>query len=467
MDFEESKYQSALDYVYGFVDFSMVRQARLSAENFDLKRMEHLMQLLGDPERKYPVIHIAGTKGKGSTAAMIASVLQEAGYRVGLYTSPHLQDYVERIQINRVPISHEYFVDLVERVKPVIAQIPGVSTFEVTTAIGFMAMAESRVDIAVVEVGLGGRLDATNVVTPLLSVITSLSYDHMNILGNSIDQIAAEKAGIIKPGRPIVLAPQMQAAETVVVRIAEERHSQLTEIGKDYFFTLVSHSLEGQQLIVWSKNDQEKMNQYVQSGGNTAWKPVKLSIPLLGFHQAQNAATAFAALQVAAQYGVKISDEDIVAGFAKVEWAGRFEILDRNPILIVDSAHNQDSALKLRLAMDDYLNGKSIILLFGVSEDKDIRGMLDQLMPRVDFFIATKSVHPRAMDAEKLVELAQQYGKPSLVTRSVEEGLSSALARVDKNSAIVAAGSLFVAAAVREIWQDNNQILGKESMENR
>jgi len=150
-----------------------------------------------------------------------------------------------------------------------------------------------------------------------------------------------------------------------------------------------------------------------------------------------------------------------------VEWAGRFEILDRNPILIVDSAHNQDSALKLRLAMDDYLNGKSIILLFGVSEDKDIRGMLDQLMPRVDFFIATKSVHPRAMDAEKLVELAQQYGKPSLVTRSVEEGLSSALARVDKNSAIVAAGSLFVAAAVREIWQDNNQILGKESMENR
>lgn len=467
MDFEESKYQSALDYVYGFVDFSMVRQARLSAENFDLKRMEHLMQLLGDPERKYPVIHIAGTKGKGSTAAMIASVLQEAGYRVGLYTSPHLQDYVERIQINRVPISHEYFVDLVERVKPVIAQIPGVSTFEVTTAIGFMAMAESRVDIAVVEVGLGGRLDATNVVTPLLSVITSLSYDHMNILGNSIDQIAAEKAGIIKPGRPIVLAPQMQAAETVVVRIAEERHSQLTEIGKDYFFTLVSHSLEGQQLIVWSKNDQEKMNQFVQSGGSTAWKPVKLSIPLLGFHQAQNAATAFAALQVAAQYGVKISDEDIVAGFAKVEWAGRFEILDRNPILIVDSAHNQDSALKLRLAMDDYLNGKSIILLFGVSEDKDIRGMLDQLMPRVDFFIATKSVHPRAMDAEKLVELAQQYGKPSLVTRSVEEGLSSALARVDKNSAIVAAGSLFVAAAVREIWQDNNQILGKESMENR
>jgi dihydrofolate synthase/folylpolyglutamate synthase len=264
-------------------------------------------------------------------------------------------------------------------------------------------------------------LDATNVVTPLLSVITSLSYDHMNVLGNSIDQIAAEKAGIIKPGRPIVLAPQMQAAETVVVRIAEERHSQLTEIGKDYFLTLVSHSLDGQQLIVWSKNDQEKMNQFVQSGGSTAWKPVKLSIPLLGFHQAQNAATAFAALQVAAQYGVKISDEDIVAGFAKVEWAGRFEILDRNPILIVDSAHNQDSALKLRLAMDDYLNGKSIILLFGVSEDKDIRGMLDQLMPRVDFFFATKSVHPRAMDAEKLVELAQQYGKPSLVIRSVEE----------------------------------------------
>jgi dihydrofolate synthase/folylpolyglutamate synthase len=466
MDFDERKYQSALDYVYSFVDFSLVRQARLSAENFDLKRMEHLMELLGNPERQYPVIHIAGTKGKGSTAAMIAEVLQEAGYRVGLYTSPHLQDYVERIQINRVPISHATFVELLEKIKPFLAEVPEVSTFEITTAIGFLAMAEAKVDIGVIEVGLGGRLDATNVVRPLLSVITSLSYDHMNVLGNSIDQIAAEKAGIIKQGRPIVLAPQMQAAEAVVVRIAGERKSPLTEIGRDYFFTPVSHNLDGQQLIVESKAEQEKMNGYVQSGGTSDWKPVRLNLPLLGFHQAQNAATAYAALQVAAQQGIKVTDADIEAGFAKVAWAGRFEIMQRDPILVVDSAHNQDSALKLRLAMDDYLNGRSIILLFGVSEDKDIRGMLDQLMPRVDLFIATQSIHPRAMDARKLVELAQQYGKPALVSQSVEDGFSLAMANAKRDSVIVAAGSIFVAAAVREIWMEQHRQLNQESMEN-
>ncbi len=466
MIFDERSYQSALDYVYSFVDFSLTRQARLSAENFDLKRMQHLMDLLGNPDRSYPVIHIAGTKGKGSTAAMIASVLQEAGYKVGLYTSPHLQDYVERIQINRTPISHEQFVELLERLKPYLAEIPEVTTFEITTALGFMAFADQKVDIAVVEVGLGGRLDATNVVSPLVSVITSLSYDHMNVLGNSIDQIAAEKAGIIKPGRPIVLAPQMQAAEDVVVRIAGERHAPLTLIGKDYFFSPASHSLFGQTLLVWPARDQEMINEYVQSGGRIAWEPVRLTMPLLGYHQVQNAATAYAALEVAKQEGIKISEKDIVNGFAKVEWAGRFEILQRDPIVVVDSAHNQDSALKLRLAMDDYLNGKPIVMLFGVSEDKDIKGMLDQLIPKVRLFIATKSIHPRAMDPAKLVELAQQYGKPAIATQSIEEGLKQALIHAGKNSAIVVAGSIFVAAAVRELWPKIDKTLGTESLVN-
>jgi dihydrofolate synthase/folylpolyglutamate synthase len=462
MVFDERKYQEALDYVYRFVDFSMVRQARLSAENFNLDRMNHLMELLGNPERTYPVVHIAGTKGKGSTAAMIASVLQQAGYRVGLYTSPHLQDYVERIQINRESISHQYFVELLDRVKPFLSEVPQISTFEITTALGFLAMAEEKVDIAVVEVGLGGRLDATNIVTPLVSVITSLSYDHMNVLGNSIDQIAAEKAGIIKPGRPIVLAPQMQAAEAVVVRIAREKHAPLTSVGNDLFFTTLSHNLEDQQLMVWSREEQQKMNQYVESQGNSEWKPMTLTIPLLGFHQAQNAATAYATIRVMQKLGIEVKDSDMLKGFATVEWAGRFEILHRNPLLIVDSAHNQDSALKLRLAMDDYLDERPILLLFGVSEDKDIKGMLDQLMPRVRLFIGTQSIHPRAMEAGKLVELAQQYGKPVMVTQSVEEGLQQALDHATQDSAIVVAGSIFVAAAVREIWLNHTGNTGKE-----
>ncbi len=466
MVFDDRKYQSALDYVYSFVDFSLTRQDRLSAAKFDLGRMLDLMDKLGNPEKAYPVIHIAGTKGKGSTAAMIAAVLQEAGYKVGLYTSPHLQDYVERIQINRKSIEHEYFVDLLERLKPFIAEVPELTTFEITTALGFMAFADQKVDIAVIEVGLGGRLDATNVVDPLVSVITSLSYDHMNVLGNSIDQIAFEKAGIIKPGRPVVLAPQMQAAENVVVRIAEERNAPLTLIGRDYFFSPASHSLDGQSLLVWPAKDQELINEYVQSGGRIAWEPVHLTIPLLGYHQVQNAATAYAALEVARQQGIKISEKAIVNGFARVEWAGRFEILQRDPIVVVDSAHNQDSALKLRLAMDDYLNGKPIVLLFGVSEDKDIKGMLDQLIPRVRLFIATKSIHPRAMDPAKLVELAQQYGKPAIATQSIEEGLTQALIHAGKNAAIVVAGSIFVAAAVRELWPDIDKTIGTESLVN-
>jgi len=466
MVFDDGKYQNALDYVYSFVDFSLTRQARLSAVNFDLGRMAHLMDLIGNPDRCYPVIHIAGTKGKGSTAVMIASVLQEAGYKVGLYTSPHLQDYVERIQINRKSISHEYFVELLEHLKPFLAETPEITTFEITTALGFMAFEDQKVDIAVVEVGLGGRLDATNVVNPLVSVITSLSYDHMNILGNSFDQIAYEKAGIIKLNRPIVLAPQMQAAEAVVVKIAEERNAPLTLIGRDYFFSPGVHSLENQTLLVWPAKDQEMINEYIQSGGRTAWEPVRLTIPLLGYHQVQNAATAYAALEIVRQEGITISEQAIVKGFANVEWPGRFEVLQLDPVVIVDSAHNQDSALKLRLAMDDYLNGKPIVLLFGVSEDKDIKGMLDQLIPRVQLFIATRSVHPRSMDPAKLVELAQQYGKPTIATQSIEEGLSQALIHAGKNAAIVVAGSIFVAAAVRELWPNIDKTQRTESLVN-
>lgn len=452
MVFDDSKYQAALDYLYSFVDYSLTRQLRYSPEKFDLNRMKHFMNLLGNPENTYPVIHIAGTKGKGSTAAMIAAVLQAAGHRVGLYTSPHLHDYTERIQINRMQISHEKLTEFVDELKPVIAEIPELTTFEITTAIGFLYFAREKVDISIVEVGLGGRLDATNVVNPLLSVITSLSYDHMNVLGNSISEIATEKAGIIKQGRPVVLAPQIEIAKDVVEKIAAERNSEVKMVGRDYLFTPGPHSLEGQTVYVWPAKDQSLMNAYIQNGGKTDWNPVILNFPLLGYHQVQNAATAYAALETARMMGVKIQESDIEKGFKEVQWSGRFEILRRDPIVIVDSAHNQDSALKLRIAMDDYLNGKMITLVFGVSEDKDIHGMFEQLLPKVKYFIATKSIHPRAAEPEKLVELAQQYGKPSFVTHGIEEALHLANKMAGKHGAIVIAGSIFVAAAAIETW---------------
>lgn len=451
----EQYYQEALDYLYSFVDYSLTRQLRYSPDKFDLNRMRRLMQLMGDPQSAYPVIHIAGTKGKGSTAAMIASVLREAGYRTGLYTSPHLQDFTERIQVDGQPINREELVAGVDELKPYVEKIDELTTFELTTALGFAAFKKKKVDVAVVEVGLGGRLDATNIVEPVVSVITSLSFDHMNVLGNSITEIAGEKAGIIKENRPVVLAPQWKEAAEVIVRVSSERNAPLTMIGRDYFYAERSRSLSGQTFNIWSKSEQELINEYISSGGRSDWEPEHYSIPLLGLHQVENASTAYAALECVRSAGFAITKENITKGFEAVKWPGRFEIIQHEPLVIVDSAHNQDSALRLRLAMDDYLNGKPIILLFGASEDKDVQGMFTYLLPRVQSVVATRSEHPRAMDPNILVELAHQFGKHAVFTDNIETGLSEALRLAGKEKVVMIAGSIFIAAAAREILLNN------------
>ncbi len=454
----EQKYQQALDYLYSFVDYSLTRQLRYSPEKFNLARMFKLMKLMGDPHKKYPVVHIAGTKGKGSTAAMVASILRAAGYKAGFYSSPHLQDFTERIQVHGEPISREKLVERVDQIRPLVAQVPEITTFEITTAIAFMEFYKKQVDVAVVEVGLGGRLDATNVVDPLVSVITSLSFDHMNVLGDSIAQIAVEKGGIIKTKKPVVLAPQWKEAREVIEKIAEERKAPLTIIGRDYFYGEHSRSLNGQTFFLWSKDDQELVNDYISSGGRTEWEPEHFSIPLLGTHQVENAATAYATIQILRENSLTINRESISAGFARVNWPGRFEIIQKSPLIIIDSAHNQDSALRLRLAMDDYLNGKPIVLLFGSSEDKDVRGMYSHLLPRVKTLVATRSTHPRAMEPKLLVELANQFGKHAIETQTIEEGLNEAIKQAGKDAAIMVTGSIFVAAAVRDLITNNSSI---------
>ena len=448
----ENAYQQALDYLYKFVDYSLTRNFRYTPEKFDLGRMVELMQRLGDPQMNYPVIHVAGTKGKGSTAAMIASSLHAAGYKTGFYTSPHLHDYAERIQVNRQDISHADFVELVEELRPHAEKVKQITTFELTTALGMLYFARQHVDVAVLEVGLGGRLDATNVVNPLVSVITSLSMDHMNVLGDTLAKIAAEKAGIIKPGRPVVSSLQREDARVVVEQVAAERGARLIEVGRDILFAPREHSLEGQSMLVWSATDQSLMDAYIEGETGKNWSPLCLTIPLLGRHQIDNAVTAYAALQVAKQEGLKLSEKDIQTGFANVSWPGRFEILSRKPMLVIDSAHNRDSALKLRMALDDYLTGQPVVLVFGASEDKDVPGMFAELLPRVRRVVATQSVHPRAMPADKLVELAHQFGCPAQVVPDLKQAVKRALSLAGDDCAVVAAGSLFVAAAVREVW---------------
>ncbi len=435
MDFE-IEYQEALDYLYSFIDYSLTRSFRYTPEKFNLDRMYALMEQVGNPHTCYPIIHVAGTKGKGSVSAMCASALRTAGYRTGLYTSPHLQQYTERIQVDGKQIPHSDFADLVNEIKPFVAAIPNLTTFELTTALGFLYFARQKVDFVVLEVGLGGRLDATNIVDPLVSVITSLSYDHMAVLGDTLAKIAGEKAGIIKPGKPVVSAPQKDEARLVLEQISNDRNSPLFQVGKDFLFSTLLHSLEKQSLLVWKPGE----------------KPLELTIPLLGHHQAENAATAFAALQFARLVGFKLTDQDIQQGFENVEWPARFEVLRRTPPVIIDSAHNRDSAMKLRQALDDYLPGIPVILVFGASEDKDIEGMFSELLPRVSQVVMTQSVHPRAMNANDLAGLARKFDRTVQVAIPVEEALSHALKLAGRESAVLISGSVFVAAAAREIW---------------
>ena len=447
----EDEYQKTLDYLYGFVDYSLTRNFRYSPDKFDLGRMRDLMKAIGNPERTYPSIHIAGTKGKGSIAVFCSYALQTSGYKVGLYTSPHLHDYVERIQINGKPISHQDLVTLVERLKPVIESVPQITTFEITTALALSYFATQKVDVAVLGSGLGGRLDATNVVFPVVSVISSLSYDHTYVLGNTLSEIAGEKAGIIKHGIPVVMSPQAEEARQVIESIAEERSSPLVQVGCDYLYRSEAQSLSGQSLLIWTAKTFPQPGEGNAANGRQK-EPIQINISLLGLHQIENAATAYAALKVFSKHALPVSDSAIQEGFFLANWPGRFELISKDPIIVVDSAHNRDSSLKLRLALDDYFPNKETILIFGASEDKDISGMLSELMPRVREIIATQSYHPRAMEAEHIVEVVNQFQMPVRIVPDVADALEVAINIAADDTFILATGSLFIVAGAREAW---------------
>lgn len=444
MDNIEAAYQSTLDYLYSFVDYSLTRSLRYSPEKFDLGRMHRLVEMLGSPHLKYPVVHVAGTKGKGSTSALIAGVLQDAGYRVGFYTSPHMIDFTERIQVDRVPVSKEDLVRLVDELKPLVAVIEMLTTFELTTAAAFLYFAQQNVDVAVIEVGLGGRLDSTNVVSPIISVITSLSMDHMNVLGDTLAKIAGEKAGIIKPGRPVVVAPQKTEAIEVVQKVAAERKSPLILVDEEYTAELSSHSLSEQVICIRRK----KKGKVLPVG-------IEVTLPLLGAHQAQNAVTAYAVLEKMQRMGWKIELENIQNGFSQVKWPGRFEILRHKPLVIIDSAHNLDSAEKLAQTVRDYLPNKPLTLIFGASEDKDVAGMFQALASVSGKIIVTQSFHPRSFDAAQLGEIARQFFSQVEVMPKLETALGSTLQTQGEDGVVLITGSIFVAAGARQYLTEN------------
>ncbi len=458
----ETAYNLALDYLYSFVDYSLKHSSELAKAEFNLERMFALLERLGNPQVTYPIIHVAGTKGKGSTSALCASALQAAGYKTGLYTSPHLLDYCERIQINGEPISHETLVKLIEEIKPAVAQVEKLTTFEITTALAFLAFAKQGCTAAVFEVGLGGRLDATNVVIPRVSVITSLSMDHMAVLGDTLAKIAGEKAGIIKEGVPVASAPQKDEALEVLLRVAALRNSKVTLIGKDVEFKPISHSLDGQELKIFAQHPSTTSfdtspkstgaTQPSAQGQPSDMQPSDLptfKLPLLGFHQLVNAATAYAALKVS---GLDVPDQAIQRGFAQVKWPARFEILRRDPPVVIDSAHNRDSALRLRETLDEYYPGKPVILIFCALEDKDISGILEELKPRLERVVATRADHPRAPSANWTAEQVDKAGIPVEAVVPVESALERALVLAGEQKIVLSAGSVAFAGEVGAVW---------------
>jgi len=428
------EYQAALDYIYSFVDFSRTHQENLSPENFDLSRMVQFMEHVNSPHTQFPSLHIAGSKGKGSVSAFCASVLQQAGYQVGLYTSPHLKDFEERIQINQRSMDRGLLVSYVEEIKPAVSRVQGLTTFEIMTGLGFLYFARQKVDIAVIEVGLGGRLDATNIISPLVSVITSLYLDHTSILGDTLEQIAYEKGGIIKPGVPVVSAPQDENALAVIRDIASKHKAALLEVGQEITYQPISRSLSGQAFQI-----QDEVGQSAH----------EFIIPLLGEYQITNAATAYGALSLLRDKGFPVEIDVIQKGFAEVSWPARFEVLQEAPPVIVDSAHNPASISKLRETIDDFFPDKELILIFGISEDKQLDGMLQAILPRTKHLITTHADHPRAMDPEELARKAESFGTTGEVLPNVGDALKRGLSLLGEQQVLVVAGSIFVAASAR------------------
>ncbi len=431
-------YEDALDYLYSLINYEIHRPERYTPEVVSLERPRALMQALGNPQETYPIIHVTGTKGKGSVSAMCASVLQAAGLRVGLYSSPHLQDFRERFRINGELIDPAVMADLVERVRPVVERFPNLTWFEVTTAIAFLYFAEAKVDIAVIEVGLGGRLDATNIVQkPLVATITSLSYDHMQLLGNTLTEIAYEKGGIIKPGVPVVSAPQVDEARQKLESIAAERSAPLTLVGREYTYKPQKADEYGQWFTITPPSGTPQLH----------WTP------LLGEHQIVNAAVALATLQHVRAAGISISDEAIHAGFRLVNWPGRLEVIRRSPWLVLDVAHNAASAEKLRDALKSIFPGERIILVFGAFTDKDVSGMFRALLPITSRLILMQTDSPRASKIEDLTRLANEahFAGPIESYLTAREAITRAQALIGSDDLICVTGSLSMVGDVRTI----------------
>jgi dihydrofolate synthase/folylpolyglutamate synthase len=449
-----NNYTEALAYIYSYISYNPADTRR-----WNLDRLNGLLERMGNPHRQYPSILIAGTKGKGSTSALCESILRAAGYKTGLYTSPHIHSFRERIRLGGELLDGDNLASIINRYRGLFETTPDLTTFELITAIAFTAFAEAEIEAGVVEVGLGGRLDATNTIDAAVAVITPISYDHMQILGDTLTLIAGEKAGIIRPGALVVSAPQVDEARQTIERVCQERNAKLVLVDEAYWWTVKDGStnrvpLDGRAIV--SLNGQSISIRVADSLNPS---PLTVYVPLIGEHQVINTLTAVAAVTSFAEHtSLPVTPEAIKVGVKNVSWPGRMEVLHQSPHLIIDSAMNGDSAEKLAKTLRYYFSTHEITFIFGVSNDHPVEDMLMALLPLAKRTFVVASRHPRAEKPARIAQLAMEMGYQTISMPDVPTALDRAWEIVEGNDVVCVAGSLFLAADAREAWLKKNNL---------
>lgn len=428
-------YQEALDYLKQLTKFGW---------NPGLFRIQKLMEMLGNPEQKLKVIHIGGTNGKGSTSAMVTSILQQAGYRVGLFTSPHLHSYTERVQINGKQIPPERIAELLTTLKPLLEEMVAAgyehpTEFEVNTALALLYFYREQVDYCVLEVGLGGAIDSTNVVQPLVAVITNVGMDHMDYLGNTLTEIARVKAGIIKRGVRAVTAADRPEVLKVIEGVCKEKGVELVHVGRDIAYEVKNVTPAGTCFSV--KGLKQDYND--------------LFTPLVGSHQAVNGATAVAAIESLAHFGIEIAPEHIRKGLALTSWPARLELFQKDPAVLIDAAHNLDGARTLQEALQNVFTFKRLVLVIGMLADKEREKVLALLAPLADSIIVTKPNSPRVGQWQEMAQMAKKYTSNVYLVEDIAAAVEKGLSLTGPDDLLCITGSIYMVAEARAFLLSN------------
>ncbi|ABO51062.1 FolC bifunctional protein [Desulforamulus reducens MI-1] len=423
-------YNEAINYLKSLTKFGM---------NLGLARIEELLRRLQNPHHRLNIVHIGGTNGKGSTTAMIANILKTAGYKTGMFTSPHLQDYTERFLINGQPIPQETLASLIQYIRPHLDKMvqegfEHPTEFEVSTALALLYFAREETDFVALEVGLGGAIDSTNVVKPKVSVITNIAMDHMDYLGSTLVDIANVKAGIIKQGIPVVTAAEGEALGVIRQR-ALVNNSKLIQIGKE---------------VTWKPQKNKFKQGFQEFIINGLQNQYYVRLPLLGEHQQVNAASAVAAVELLfTGNGYHLPSAVVIEGLRTVEWPGRLEIIRRNPTTILDGAHNHAGAIALKKALESCFPSQKIIFVLGMLADKERSKVVAELAPLSKAVVVTRSNNPRAGDWRKLADYVRTYIEDVIVVENVAEAINQALGHVKESEILCITGSLYMIAEAR------------------